>query len=99
MANSPDGTNTVRQNESREASLDYIVQNGGTITEAVSTEVWSGEAAVHVSIVNWAKGAVPGTKTLHTQLGSNPESPWSIEQLDVISPALSGKPMSPLQSN
>jgi hypothetical protein len=25
------GTKTVRQNESREASLDYIVANGGTI--------------------------------------------------------------------
>ena len=27
-------TNTIRQNYSREGSLDYIVQNGGTITEA-----------------------------------------------------------------
>ncbi len=49
------GTNTIRQNESREASLDHIVKSGGIITEAVSTQVWSGEAAVHVSIVNWIK--------------------------------------------
>ena len=49
------GTNTIRQNESGEASLGYIVENGGVITEAVSTQVWSGEAAVHVSIVNWEK--------------------------------------------
>ena len=49
-------TNTIRQNETREASLDYVLANGGTITEAVSTQVWSGEAAVHVSIVNWMKG-------------------------------------------
>ncbi len=49
------GTNTIRQNESREASLDYIVENGGVITEAISTQVWSGDAAVHVSIVNWEK--------------------------------------------
>ncbi len=51
------GTNTIRQNESREASLDYLVENGGIITEAVSTQVWSGDAAVHVSIVNWLKAA------------------------------------------
>jgi hypothetical protein len=32
------GTNTIRQNESREASLDYIVNHGGVITEAISTQ-------------------------------------------------------------
>src|SRR5438552_7921367 len=68
------GTNTVRQGETREASLDYIVANGGTITEAVSSEVWSGEAAVHVSIVNWTKGKSSEPKTLHTQLGDNDDS-------------------------
>src|SRR3989475_1111751 len=36
------GTNSIRQNYSREGGLDYIVQNGGTITDAVSTQVWSG---------------------------------------------------------
>ena len=45
------GTNTIRQNYSREGGLDYIVANGGRITNAVSTQVWSGDAAVHVSIV------------------------------------------------
>src|SRR5581483_3330841 len=39
-------TNTIRQNETREASLDYILAEKGTITDAVSTQVWSGEAAV-----------------------------------------------------
>ena len=58
------GTNSIRQNESREASLDYIVDNGGTITEAYSTQVWSGDAAVHVSIVNWVKGESNGLKNL-----------------------------------
>ncbi|MEO6785291.1 MAG: type IIL restriction-modification enzyme MmeI, partial [Chthoniobacteraceae bacterium] len=53
------GTNTIRQNESREASLGYIVENGGVITDSVSTQVWSGEAAVHVSIVNWKSGVSP----------------------------------------
>jgi hypothetical protein len=46
------GTNTIRQNYSREGGLDHVVQNGGTILEAVSSQPWSGEAAVHVSIVN-----------------------------------------------
>ena len=62
------GTNTIRQNESREASLDYIVDHAGVITEAISTEVWSGDAAVHVSIVNWLKGDAP----LQRQEASHP---------------------------
>ena len=37
-----------------------MVNNGGTITDAVSTQVWSGDAAVHVSIVNWVKGKEDG---------------------------------------
>ena len=41
------GTNTIRQNYSRQGGLDYIVQHGGTITEAVSSQPWSGEAVVH----------------------------------------------------
>ncbi|MBP6977477.1 MAG: N-6 DNA methylase [Bacteroidales bacterium] len=50
------GTNTIRQNYSREGSLDYIVKNDGTIIDAVTSQEWSGEAAVFVSIVNWKKG-------------------------------------------
>ncbi len=83
------GTNTIRQNYSRMGGLDYIVQNQGTITNAVSSQVWSGEAAVHVSIVNWIKGAATGPKTLATQLGDRPESPWRVEVLDQINADLS----------
>ena len=50
------GTQNVRNNESREAGLDYIVASG-TIVEAVDNQPWSGEANVHVSIVNWVKHA------------------------------------------
>ena len=50
------GTNTIRQNYSREGSLDYIVKNNGTIVNAVSSQDWSGDAAVFVSIVSWTKG-------------------------------------------
>lgn len=83
------GTNTIRQNYSREGGLDYIVGHGGTITEAVSTQVWSGDAVVHVSIANWVKGDQPGKKKLFTQLGDLRESPWDMVEVDLIGPALS----------
>ena len=82
------GTKTVRQSESRMASLDYITGNGGTITEAVSKQVWSGEAAVHVSIINWIKGEQAGRKRLFTQVGDNRNSDWKCEDLDYIGPTL-----------
>ena len=83
------GTNTVRQNYSREGGLDYIVGNGGTITEAVSTQVWSGDAVVHVSIANWVKGEQPGKKKIFTQLGDQRDSPWDVVEVDRIGSALS----------
>lgn len=83
------GTNTIRQNESREASLDYILNQGGTITEAVSTQVWSGDAAVHVSIVNWLKGEEAGSKKIFTQLGDDVGSAWAVAETDRINSALS----------
>ncbi len=48
-------TKTIRETSSRAASLDYVVEHGGVITEAVSAQPWSGDAVVHVSIVNWVK--------------------------------------------
>ena len=83
------GTNTIRQNYSREGGLDYIVKNGGTVTEAVSTMVWPGEAVVHVSVVNWTKGPVAGLKTLSWQEGDQMESPWHETRLATIPPSLS----------
>ncbi|MBD2325298.1 DNA methyltransferase [Alkalinema sp. FACHB-956] len=49
------GTNTVSQGTSRTASLEYIVQNQGYIHDAISSQPWSGDAKVHVSLVNWTK--------------------------------------------
>lgn len=49
------GTNSISQGKSRAAALDSITRNGGYIHEAISTQPWSGEAKVHVSIVNWSK--------------------------------------------
>src|ERR1019366_1261236 len=82
------GTNAIRKNESREASMDYLERHGGTIVEAVSSQVWSGEAAVHVSIVNWVKGDQAGLKKLFTQTGDSKESPWKCEELAHIGPTL-----------
>jgi hypothetical protein len=48
-------TKTISQTKNRDASLAQIANSGGVITDAVSTQVWSGEANVHVSIVCWQK--------------------------------------------
>jgi hypothetical protein len=58
------GTNSIRDGRTREASIDYVVARGGTITNAVSSREWPGEAAVKVSMVNWIKGPTAGLRTL-----------------------------------
>ena len=83
------GTNTIRQNYSREAALDYIAATGGTITEAVSSMIWPGEAVVHVSIVNWIKGTEKRKKRLYMQDGNDPSTGWRYQDFDTIGPALS----------
>ena len=47
------GTNSISQNRARGASLNYVVESGGVITDAVSKQKWPGDAVVNVSIVNW----------------------------------------------
>ncbi|MBD2188484.1 DNA methyltransferase [Pseudanabaena mucicola] len=49
------GTNSISQGKSRKVSLEYAVDHGGVIHDAVSSQEWSGDAAVYVSIVNWCK--------------------------------------------
>jgi N-6 DNA Methylase len=84
------GTNTIRQNYAREGGLDYIVQHNGIITEAVSSQPWSGEAVVHVSIVNWVKGKDDGApKTLFELTGNDRKGPWRAAQLPSINSSLS----------
>ncbi|MGD9936861.1 MAG: DNA methyltransferase [Methanoregulaceae archaeon] len=84
------GTNTIRQNLSRESGLDYIVQNDGTIVEAVGTMPWSGEAAVHVSVVNWVKRMTPkGPFFLAVQKGDDKKGPWEEYSLASIPSSLS----------
>jgi hypothetical protein len=82
-------TNTIRDNDSRRASLDYILANGATITEAVSTQIWPDAAGVHVSIVNWIKGESPGPKFLYEQIGDRSDAPWRCHQLSKIPASLS----------
>ncbi len=59
------------------------MENGGVITEAISSQVWSGDAAVHVSIVNWEKGekaspGIPGGALDPSAIsGDPPETPVS----------------------
>lgn len=48
------GTQNIRNNASRRGGLESIAADG-TIVEAVDNQPWSGEANVHVSIVNWVK--------------------------------------------
>lgn len=83
------GTNTIRQNYSREASLDYIVNSGGTITEAVSSLVWPGDAVVHVSIVNWIKAESPGPKQIFFQEGNKAGVGEHKAIVEYIGPSLS----------
>lgn len=58
------GTKTIRQTDSRKASLDYIVDHDGVIFDAVASQPWSGDASVEVAIVNWIKGPYSGRRTL-----------------------------------
>jgi SAM-dependent methyltransferase len=57
-------TNSVREGPTREAATDYIVTNGGIITNAVSSREWPGEATLHVSMVNWTRAEIAGPFTL-----------------------------------
>ena len=83
------GTNTIRQNYSRISGLDYIVDSGGTITEAVSSMKWSGDANVDVSIVNWIKGDTDDKKRLYVQEGNDGTKGWSYHDFDSIGSSLS----------
>jgi hypothetical protein len=64
------GTANIRSGDTRKNTLDYIIDNGGVITEAVSSQPWSGDATVEVSIVNWIKGSYEGPRTLWLSRGT-----------------------------
>jgi len=65
-------------------------QHNGIITEAVSSQPWSGEASVHVSIVNWIKGNDDGApRTLFELTGNDRQGPWRAAELPSINSSLS----------
>lgn len=87
------GTNSVSQNRARGASLNYVVERGGVITDAVSRQKWPGEAVVNVSIVNWVQR--PTEPPEHFVLDGEPvvgintrlrESKVAIEEYEALSP-------------
>jgi hypothetical protein len=53
-------TNTIRQGDTRATGLRPIRKAGGTIYTARRRYKWPGEAAVTVSVLHIAKGALPG---------------------------------------
>lgn len=63
-------TANIRSGDTRKNTLDYIVDNGGVIYEAVASQPWSGDATVEVSLVNWIKGDYEGPKTLWLNRGT-----------------------------
>lgn len=79
------GTNTIRENYSREGSLDYIKDHGGIIFNAVSSQPWSGDAAVSVSIVNWTKGKYDKPKFLYV---ANDKGDFDENRLEIINTSL-----------
>jgi type II restriction/modification system DNA methylase subunit YeeA len=94
------GTQNVRNNQSRVGGLDQIVADG-TITEAVDNQPWSGEANVHVSIVNWVKSTdphvLPKSRTLWSTLSprdakSRRRIEFTLKRCETISSSLSCGP-------
>ena len=72
-------TNSIAQNESRQGSIDLIISSGGTLVDCWKSYPWPGEAAVHVSIVNWIQDKYGGEKFLESV------------QVGTITPALTDK--------
>ncbi len=75
-------TNSIAQNESREASIDRVIAQGGVITDAWKSYPWPGEAAVHIGIVNWVMAPYDGIRTLEGREVTS-ISPGLTEAVDV----------------
>lgn len=51
-------TNSICQGDTRLGGLDIILQQGGKINHAIKSLEWPGEAAVHISIINYTKSTI-----------------------------------------
>jgi hypothetical protein len=76
------GTNTIRQNYTRIGSLDFILNNGGTIFNAVSTQKWPGVAVVFVSIVCWKKGEYNDKRLLYVEDEKGKMHEYEVERIN-----------------
>lgn len=66
-------TNTTSQGDTREVGLDQILESGATITRAMESFVFPGDAAVHVVMVFLYKGTTERKRILVTQDGEEVE--------------------------
>jgi hypothetical protein len=90
-------TKSIRETTSRKVSLDYITDHGGVITEAVSSQPWSGDAVVHVSIVNWIKNRNPDKKVLWL---NNNNLRLEVDEIpSSLSPGVDARRAEPLPAN
>ena len=84
------GTNTIRQNYSREGGLDYIVKHGGTIIEAVSSQAVvrrSGGSCFNRKLDQ--REILPAQKCFSGWSGQDREGPWEKEPVQYINSSLS----------
>jgi methylase of polypeptide subunit release factors len=91
------GTSAIRRGTTGAASLDYVVDHGGVIYDAVQSQRWSGEAAVTVSIVNWTKQPVAGMRRLWLAEGTVPMPIAEIPSS--LSPTIDLRSAKPLRAN
>jgi len=86
-------TNSVSQGRARRTSLNYVVEQGGVITDAVSRQPWPGEAVVNVSIVNWVHR--PATPPQRFTLDGRPVAGISTRLQESLVPIEEYAPLEP----
>lgn len=90
-------TNTISQGDTRDVGLSQILEKGGVIYRALPSAVWTGDAAVHYSIVCIKKGTVTEKPILITESLEEIQVE-AIDSLLSVPGAISGNPH-PLKEN
>lgn len=65
-------TNSIAQENAREASLDYVVERGGVLVDVVPTQQWQGDANVHVALINWIHQPPPDQQPAEFRIDHTP---------------------------